>query len=129
MDIQRAVVNNTCQMAEPCQVINIEDFEGYREAKLEEWLEEQMYQIYKDKDDITLHNPLLRIATKFEALSREAQWALFGYVEAAMETVRRPVTLADRFWSLLEKGGREEGLWAGIENYANELLIEERPWE
>ncbi len=130
MDIQRAMVErDNCQMAEPCQVVNLEDFEGYRKAKLEEWLEEQIYLKYKDKDYITLRNPMLRITTKFEALSNEAQWKLFGYLEAATDMAKRPVTLADRFWSLLEKGAREDGLWEDVENYANELLIEEEAYK
>lgn len=68
------------QPASPCKVVSISDFEGSRKERIEEWLKKEMEERYGEFDSV-LDNPLLRISTKFDALSAESQVTLFGFAK------------------------------------------------
>lgn len=123
MDIQdKAVTNGHAAL---CQVIDIKDFQGNNKEETEEWLENEMLEKYGHEDkELVLHNPLLRILTKFEALDHGSQIELYGYAKSIIMGFGSEISLKDRFWNILEKGSSKNGSWQAVDEFANILLLE-----
>jgi len=111
-----------------CQVVDISGFKGCRKEMVEDWLRKKMSETYGDDSECILGNPLLRISTKFTALSHSAQHKLYGYAERVIMAQGNELTLKDKLWDVLEKGGRD-GSWETIEKYADTLLAKEKAWK
>ena len=122
-------IETASQAAAPAKVVDISDFGSWRQDQIEKWLIEQIYLLYGDKDENTIRNPLLRISTKFEALSSGAQYELYGFARGRILGMGKDVSLKDRLWSVLEKGARADGSWADVEEFADTLLIKEKTYK
>lgn len=84
------------QPAFPCKVVNINDFEGSRKSRVEEWLKKEMEKRYGEFDS-GLDNPLLRISTKFDVLSAESQVTLYGFAKGYVLGLGGSISLRDQF--------------------------------
>lgn len=113
------------QSASPCKVVSISDFEGSRKERIEEWLKKEMEERYGEFDSV-LDNPLLRISTKFDALSAESQVTLFGFAKGYVLGPGGGISLRDQLWSILEAG--RSAAWEAVEEYADSLLIKEKTY-
>lgn len=83
MDIQDKTVTNG--HAALCQLIDIKDFQGNNKEETEEWLEREMLEKYGHEDkELVIHNPLLRILTKFEIMDYGSQIELYGYAKVLL---------------------------------------------
>lgn len=123
MDIQDKTVTNG--HAALCQVIDIKDFQGNNKEETEEWLEREMLEQYGHEDkELVIHNPLLRILTKFEMMDYGSQIELYGYAKSIIMGFGNEISLKDRLWSILEKGSSKNGSWQAVEEFANTLLLE-----
>lgn len=111
-----------------CKIVNINDSRRNRKKRIEAWLEQEMSERYGD-DDFTLKNSMLRISTKFDALSTESQRELYGYAKGCILGMGRELCLRDQFWSILQKGGSEDGSWGDIEEFADTLLEKEKTYK
>ena len=111
------------QPVSPCKVVSISDFEGSRKDRIKDWLKQEMEERYR-KCDSVLNNPLLRISTKFDALSAESQVILFGVAKGYVLELGESISLRDQLWNVLETG--EPAAWEAIEEYADTLLIKEK---
>ena len=108
MDIHDITVTNG--HAALCQVIDIKDLQGNNKEETEEWLEREMLEKYGHEDkELVIHNPLLRILTKFEALDHDSQIELYGYAKSIIMGFGNEISLKDRLWSILEKGSSKNG--------------------
>lgn len=103
-------------------VIRFEDLRGARKNKIDQWIRSKMKEDYGDDDKETIENPLLRITTKFEALSEEGQIKLFGF---AKNRIGAGPGLKDMFWDILKYGGRSDGSWEDVEKFADSMLSNE----
>ncbi len=112
-----------------CKVVDISDFKECREEMMEGWLREKMSETYGDDCKSILSNPLLRISTKFTALSSNSQHELYGYAQRVILKPGNEISLKERLWHVLEKGARKDGSWENVEKYADALLIKERAWQ
>lgn len=117
------------QATVPDKIVNINDFGSRRKEQIEKWLEEEIGRMYGDRDAITLKNPLIRIFTKFEALDYHSQCELYGYAKACILGGGCDLNLRDKFWNVLEKGGRADGSWKDVEEFADTLLIREKTYK
>lgn len=123
MDIQDKTVTNG--HATLCKVIDMKDFKRNNKAETEEWLENEMLEKYGHEDkELVLHNPLLRILTKFEMMDHGSQIELYGYAKSVIMGFGNEISLKDRFWNILEKGSSKNGSWQAVEEFANTLLLE-----
>ncbi len=61
----------------------------------------------------------------FDNLSNDAQYELLGYAKRCIFGAGRDISLRDRFWAVLEKGGSRDGSWNDIEEFADELICRE----
>ena len=114
------------QPASPCKVVSISDFEGSRKEGIEEWLRQEMKERYGETGSV-LNNPLLRISTKFDALSAESQVTLFGFAKGYVLGPGGSISLRDQLWSVLERG--KSAAWEAVEEYADTLLIKEKTYK
>ncbi len=122
MDIQDKTVTNG--HATLCKVIDMKDFKRNNKAETEEWLENEMLEKYGHEDkELVLHNPLLRILTKFEMMDHGSQIELYGYAKSVIMGFGNEISLKDRFWNILEKGSSKNGSWQVVEEFANTLLL------
>ncbi len=123
MDIQDKTVTNG--HAALCQLIDIKDFQGNNKEETEEWLEREMLEKYGHEDkELVIHNPLLRILTKFEIMDYGSQIELYGYAKSIIMGFGNEISLKDKLWSILEKGSSKNGSWQAVEEFANTLLLE-----
>jgi len=114
------------QPASPCKVVRISDFEGSRKDRIKKWLKKEMEERYREFDSV-LDNPLLRISTKFDALSAESQVALFGFAKGYVLGPGGRISLRDQLRSVLETGN--SAAWEAVEEYADTLLIKEKTYK
>ncbi len=123
MDIQdRAVTNGHAIL---CNVIDIKDLQRNNKEETEEWLEKEMLKKYGYEDkELVIHNPLLRILTKFEMLDNNSQIELYGYAKSVIMGFDNEISLKDRLWNILEKGSSKNGSWQAVEEFADTLLFE-----
>lgn len=110
----------------PCKVIDIGDFGECRKKELEEWLVGRMSEIYGDRSDSTVKNPLLRITTKFDALNKDAQYELYGYVRYAAVGKSGRLSMRKEFWNFLEMA---IPAWEDIEKFADSLMYREKAYK
>lgn len=117
MQSAETVSNTGC-----CQIVSIAEFGSRRIDKadqMEKWLEEKIIEEYGDAD--MLHNPLIRIITKFRALTEDSQLQLFRYAKNRFGSD----TLDQQFWNMLERQpemmDKRTG-WRMVENRADTLL-------
>lgn len=108
------------------QIIMFDDLEGVRKRKIEQWLKGRMLADYGDADKVTIENPLLRITTKFEALSEAGQIELFGF---AKKRIGEDPGLKDLLWEVLKKGSRSDGSWEDIDEFADSIIIREETYK
>lgn len=119
MQSLEAVSNTDC-----CQIINIAEFGSRRTDKadrLERWLEGKIFEQYGTLDIDALNNPLIRIITKFRALTEENQKQLFWFAENRFERE----TLDQQLWNMLERQPKQmdrRAGWGMVENCADTLL-------
>lgn len=112
------IVSNTGS----CQIVSIVEFGSRRTDKadqMEKWLEEKIIEEYGDEDAV--HNPLIRIITKFRALTEDGQRQLFRYAENRFGSD----TLDRQLWNLLERQPETMDIrtgWGKVENRADTLL-------
>ena len=109
-------------------IVDINDLGSRRKERIEKCLEEQMYRVYGDKNEVILKNPLLRISTKFEALSRDSQIELYGYAKGRIMGNNKAMSFKERLWNILEKGTEADGSWKDVEEFADTLLIKEKTY-
>lgn len=122
MDMHDMTVTN--RHAALCQVIDIKDFQGNNKEETEEWLEREMFEKYGHEDkELVIHNPLLRILTKFEMMDNDSQIELYGYAKSIIMGFGNEISLKDKFWNILEKGSSKNGSWQVVEEFANTLLL------
>lgn len=107
------------------KIVDIRDFGCRRKEQIERWLEAEISRKYGRKDSI-LENPMIRIITKFEALDGEAQYELYGYARRCILESGKNLSLRDKFWTVIEKGGSDDGSWNDVEEFADTLMIRER---
>lgn len=112
--------------ASPCKVVSISDLEGSRKTRIEEWLKGEMEKRY-GKSDSGLDNPLLRISTKFDALSPESRVTLYGFAKWYVLGPGGSISLSDQLWGILEKG--KSDAWEAVEEFADSLLIKEKTYK
>lgn len=112
--------------APSCKVVSISDLEGSRKTRIEEWLKGEMEKRY-GKSDSGLDNQLLRISTKFDALSAESQVTLFGFAKGYVLGPGGSISLRDQLWSVLETG--KSAAWEAVEEFADSLLIKEKTYK
>lgn len=105
-----------------CQIVSIAEFDSRRTDKadwMEKWLEEKIIEEYGDEN--VVHNPLIRIITKFRALTEDGQHQLFRYAENKFGSD----TLDRQLWNMLarqpEMMDKRTG-WGMVENRADKLL-------
>ncbi len=110
----------------PCKVVSISDLEGSRKTRIEEWLKGEMEKRY-GKSDSGLDNPLLRISTKFDALSPESRVTLYGFAKGYVLGPGGSISLSDQLWGILEKG--KSDAWEAVEEFAGSLLIKEKTYK
>ena len=103
-------------------IIDIREAEEYKRKLLEEWLVQQIAETYEDRSEIILKNPMIRISTKFDALSEADQYKLYGYVKCIVEKYGL-WNIRKQFWSFIKNAS---SCWKDIENYADKLLIKEK---
>lgn len=108
------------------KIIHIGDFGECRKNALEEWLAGRMYQVYGDRSDSILKNPMLRIITIFDALDKDAQYELFGYVQCAAVGKNGRLSMRKQFWNFLEVAVQA---WEDIEKFADELVYREKAYK
>lgn len=105
-----------------CQIVSIVEFGSRRTDKadqMEKWLEEKIIEEYGDEDAV--HNPLIRIITKFRALTEDGQHQLFRYAENRFGSD----TLDRQLWNMLERQPETMDIrtgWGMVENRADTLL-------
>ncbi len=105
-----------------CQIVSIAEFGSRRTDKadrMEKWLEEKIIEEYGDEDAV--HNPLIRIITKFRALTEDGQRQLFRYAENRFGSD----TLDRQLWNMLERQPETMDIrtgWGMVENRADTLL-------
>ena len=110
-------------------IIDISEFRKMHKAQkelLEEWLIEWMGELYGETGDTVVKNPLLRLFSKFEALSSNAQNDLYGYAKRVILGAGGELSLYEKFRSIIEMGGRTDHSWQRVEDYADVLLINEK---
>lgn len=123
MDIQDMTVTNG--HAALCQVIDIKDFQGNNKEETEEWLEREMFEKYGNEDkELVIHNPLLRILTKFEMMDNDSQIELYGYAKSIIMGFGNEISLKDKFWNILKEGSSKNGSWRAVDEFASTLLME-----
>lgn len=110
----------------PCKIIEFADFGEKKIDQMEKWLIEQIFERYGEKDEITVNNPLIRLSTKFEALSDIAQCELYGVAKKAALGNRGKMSLYQEFWNFLEM---QPSAWEDIEEFADKLLLKEKPYK
>lgn len=124
MDIQNKTLTDEYGYAALCKVIDIKDFQRNKKEKIEEWLEKEVLEKYGQEDkELVLHNPLLRINTKFEMLDYNSQIELYGYAKSIIMGFGSEISLKDKLWSILEKGSSKNGSWQAVEKFADTLLV------
>lgn len=117
MQSTETVSNTGC-----CQIVSIAEFGSRRTDKadrMEKWLEEKIIEEYGDEDAV--HNPLIRIITKFRALTEDGQRQLFRYTENRFGSD----TLDRQLWNMLERQPETMDIrtgWGMVENRADTLL-------
>ncbi len=117
MQSTETVSNTGC-----CQIVSIAEFGSRRTDKadrMEKWLEEKIIEEYGDEDAV--HNPLIRIITKFRALTEDGQRQLFRYAENRFGSD----TLDRQLWNMLERQPETMDIrtgWGMVENRADTLL-------
>ena len=111
------VSNTSC-----CQIVSIAEFGNRRTDKadrMEKWLEDKIIEEYGHEDAV--HNPLIRIITKFLALTEDGQRQLFRYAEDRFGSD----TLDRQLWNMLERQPEtmdQRTGWGMVENRADTLL-------
>lgn len=110
----------------PCKVIEMVDFGGKKKDQLEKWLKEQIHERYGDRDEVTIKNPLIRLSTKFEALSDSAQYELYGMAKRAALGNKGRMSISKEFWNFLEM---QPAAWEDIEEVADKLLLKEKVYK
>ena len=114
------------QPASPCTIVSISGYEGIMKERLEEWLRQEMEERYGEFGSV-LDNPLLRISTKFDALSEDSQVTLFGFAKGYVLGPGGSISLRDQLWSVLEAG--RSAAWEAVEEFADSLLIKEKTYK
>lgn len=112
--------------ADAGKIIEIGDFGKFREKELEEWLECRMFQIYGDRSDIILKNHILRITTKFDALNKDEQYELLGYVKCAAVGKNGRLCIRQEFRNFLEMAAPA---WEEIEKFADMLMYKNKTYK
>lgn len=107
------------------KIVNICDFGSKKQEQIERWLEEEISRKYGERDSIILKNPLIRIITRFEALDTKSKYELYRYAKARIFESGQDLSLRDKFWNVVEKGG-SDGSWEDVEKFADTLLIREK---
>lgn len=118
----------TAQRAGACQVIHMAEFEERRagqQERLECWLVERMAEEYGEADEFTVKNPLLRLLTKFDALSIAAQYELYGFAKKAALEGCDTLSMSREFWNFLKM---KPAAWGCIEEFADRLLLREKAY-
>lgn len=115
--------------AAPGKVVEINGFESRKREQIEKWLREQIFQLYGEKGEAILINPLFRIYAKFEALSSDAQIELYGFAKGRIRGTGGDASLKDRLLSVLASGCRVDGAWEDIEEFADTFLIQEKAYK
>lgn len=117
MQSAETVSNTSC-----CQIVSIAEFGSRRTDKvdrMEKWLGEKIIEEYGDEDAV--HNPLIRIITKFRALTEDGQRQLFRYAENRFGSD----TIDRQLWNMLERQpetmDKRTG-WEMVESRADTLL-------
>lgn len=124
MDIQNKTLTNKHGYATLCKVVDIKNFQRNKKEEIEKWLEKEVLEKYGQEDkELVLHNPLLRISTKFEMLDYDSQIELYGYAKNIIMGFGNDISLKDKLWSILEKGSSKSGSWQAVEEFANTLLM------
>ncbi len=103
-------------------IVNISDYRSNGKEQIERWLEEKIRQKHGEKSDL-LENPLVRILTKFDALDSKAQYELCGYARGCILGIDGDLSLREKFWSIIDKGGYDDGSWKNVEEFADKLLL------
>lgn len=114
------------QVYTSCKVIEMVKFGRKKKDKLENWLKEQIHKKYGDKDEITIKNPLIRLSTKFEALSDSAQCELYEIAKRAPFGNKGRMSMSKEFWNFLEM---QPVAWEDIEEVADRFLLKEEVYK
>lgn len=124
MDIQNRTLVSGCGYSTLHKVVDIKDFQRSNKEKIEECLEREMLVKYGYEDkELVLHNPLLRIFTKFEMLDYDSQIELYEYAKSIIMGFGNEISLKDKLWNILEKGSSKSGSWQAVEKFADTLLV------
>ena len=94
-----------------------------KHKNIEDWLEKEIEREFGEHDDIAMENPLIRLSVKFDALSQNSKCRMISYAEEQILQNGKEISQRDRFWHLLEKGGRIT--WDLIEKLADSLIYKE----
>ncbi len=85
-----------------------------------------------EQEEVMLPEGFIKLTKKEEAelqnidgLSCEAQHDLFGYAKKRIFGMNQDMKLRDKFWSVIEKGGIEDGTWEDVEEFADQLVLKE----
>lgn len=106
------------------EIVSISDYRSNGKKQIQKWLEEEFNRKFGKKSSL-LDNPLTRILIKFDALDSDSQYELYGYARRCI-LKDRGLSLRDKFWSVIDKGGTDDGSWEDVEEYADTLLIKAR---